>query len=796
MAVRHASLRCDRPDRGFGAEQQQTTSAAALAICPEVHGAMEAWLAQHFFNPTFVAGGALLVASPVIIHLINRMRFRRVRFAAMEFLLQSQQRNRRRVLFEQLLLLLLRILIVLALVALVARLILDPEQLSAFQGAKSHQLVLLDDSGSMRDRWGETSAFEEGIEVVKKLVAEGARRPGTQKFTLLLLSSPEQPLFSQRDINEAFLSELETKLENLRCSHRTLDLLAGLDAAGELLTEEKAAVKNLHLVSDFRRRDWQDQKALSSAAKKLETAGISLNLVKTVPESHPNLAVTELTGDLQIAAAGVPVRLKVRVKNFGAQVEKDVTLSITQDGQKLPLSIRFDKIEAGDEVEREFDVTFNAPQKHRVEVALAGDLLSEDNVRHLAVDISPANKVLIIDGDFRGDEGQYLVDALAADPGITGYAPQIEAVDYLRRRPLREFQSIFLLNVPELPPDAIRPLEEYVANGGGLAWFLGDAVKSAFYNDKLYREKGGLFPVRLGAAPTELSHDDSTNPGPDLQLTDHPIFSIFQGQENPYVDATRVFNYFPVAEDWPLDDQQRKDGVRTIATLRNKQPLMFTHRYGQGRVVTCLTSCGPAWNNWATYASYVVLQLELQKYIARTDRMLERNIVGAPIRITLNPAEFTELVEISAPDPSGQRITRLKAAPMNDRAAEPNATGGPEDDAAVQYSAIYRDTDLPGVYTVKLLDQNQIPVERWIAYNFPTEESSMELATTPQIRAQLGEDVPVRIQEPGRFEWIAGKDAGQEVREWLLVLLILALVGEQLLAWKLSYHPKLAGATA
>ena len=143
---------------------------------------MEAWLTQHFFNPAYVAGGAALVASPIIIHLINRSRFRRVRFAAMEFLLQSQQRNRRRVLFEQLLLLLLRILIVLAIVALIARLILDPMQLSLFRGAKAHHVILLDDSGSMRDRWGETNAFKEGLDVVRKVVAEGARRPNTQKF--------------------------------------------------------------------------------------------------------------------------------------------------------------------------------------------------------------------------------------------------------------------------------------------------------------------------------------------------------------------------------------------------------------------------------------------------------------------------------------------------------------------------------------------------------------------------------------------------------------------------------------
>ena len=134
---------------------------------------MTAWLSNHFFNPTFVAGGACLIAAPIVIHLINRMRYRRVRFAAMEFLLQSQQRNQRRLLLEQLLLLLLRILIVSGLVMLISRLILDPAQMSIFRGAQSHHVVLLDDSMSMRDRWEDTNGFAQAIKIVHQIAAGG-----------------------------------------------------------------------------------------------------------------------------------------------------------------------------------------------------------------------------------------------------------------------------------------------------------------------------------------------------------------------------------------------------------------------------------------------------------------------------------------------------------------------------------------------------------------------------------------------------------------------------------------------
>ena len=776
---------------------------------------MPSWLLSHFLNPGFVLAGTALISAPIIIHLINRLRFRRVRFAAMEFLLASQQRNRRRVLLEQLILLLLRILVVLGLMLLIARLILDPSQLSVFRGARTHHMVLLDDSGSMRDRIGDTTAFGEGVSVIKKLVAEGSRRPGTQIFSLVLLSNPEQPVFSQRDVSESFVAELDTKLENLKPSHRALSLVDGLTAARTLFgdKEEVGAIKHLHVLSDFRQRDWQDAKALSAAVETLDTAGVTLNFVKTVENRHANLAVTDLSGDLQVAAAGVPVRLRVSVKNFAEQAASEVRLSVFQDGQKLPMTLTFDKIEAGESAEREFDLVFETPKKHDVRVSLEGDSLSEDNSRLLALEASAVHKVLIVDGDPSGDEGSYVVDALAADPRITGFAPQIETVDYLRRRPIDEFQAIYLLNVADLPADALDPLEKYVAAGGGLAWFVGPSVKTAFYNESLFNEGKGLFPVPLDAAPRDLPIVEDS--GPDLVVASHPIFRVFEGQENPYLDVTRVAKFFPAAASWSRDDQTRGDDVQTIATLRNRQPLMFHHHFGKGNIITCLTTCGPAWNNWAKYASYVVLQLELQKTIARSDRQLERRLAGEPIELSLNPSEFTDMIDIIAPDPAGERTIRLQAAPdVSGGRDQGSGVRGQErttensnlksqisnlkspienqkskiENPPLRLTATFRDTDLPGLYRVRLLDLNQVPFERWITYNFPADESDLSLATTELIRKQLGDKVRVSIQEPGEFSWIAGRDIGSEVRDALLILLVVLLIAEQAMAYRLSYH--------
>src|SRR5690349_23402189 len=106
---------------------------------------------QSFLNPAYLFAGLALISLPIIIHLINRMRFKRIRWAAMEFLLKSQKRNRRRLIIEQLLLLALRILLVLLAGLLLARFL--GFAWAGFQPKNTLHVVLFDDRLSMADQW-------------------------------------------------------------------------------------------------------------------------------------------------------------------------------------------------------------------------------------------------------------------------------------------------------------------------------------------------------------------------------------------------------------------------------------------------------------------------------------------------------------------------------------------------------------------------------------------------------------------------------------------------------------------
>jgi hypothetical protein len=70
----------------------------------------------------------------------------------------------------------------------------------------------------------------------------------------------------------------------------------------------------------------------------------------------------------------------------------------------------------------------------------------------------------------------------------------------LEKADLDLYPSIILLNVAELPNDKVlAKLRAYVENGGSLCYFMGEEVKSDYYNTKLF--PAGLFPLKVGDRP-------------------------------------------------------------------------------------------------------------------------------------------------------------------------------------------------------------------------------------------------------------------------------------------------------
>lgn len=513
---------------------------------------------EFFAHPWYMAFGGVLIAAPILIHLINRMRFKRIRWAAMEFLLKSQKRNRRRLIIEQLILLLLRILLVLLAAFLVARFLYGG---TGPRGA-THVLIV-DDTLSMNDTGknaGENvNAYGVAVEQVKKVARNAAKAASAQFMKVFLLSKADtDPIYdarlgdaSEKDIEAAFSRESPLKRPTLLARSPLVGLQRGRKYFADLKGD--TGQKVIHLVSDFREGDWTTGPDAQQLATEVEGAlkeGINVNLIDVaapyrltnakVANHHDNLALVELKAESRVAVEDAEVEFTATVMNYSqaaAGAVFDVYVNGEQDkAQTIPLGtiqpgskfdhkfkLRFQSNKKGAEInpkdgpeererkrrmEREYYHIRGVIHRQAGEGQTEDEALEADNIRDLVVEVRKKVPILVIDGnkvEGRGDGGDmHHLQAFYNASGI--YEVEERRLQDLEKADLDLYPGIILMNVAELPApapdskvDLVKKLQNYVTNGGSVMWFLGEETRSDHFNGTLF--KANLFPVLLEDRP-------------------------------------------------------------------------------------------------------------------------------------------------------------------------------------------------------------------------------------------------------------------------------------------------------
>jgi hypothetical protein len=773
------------------------------------------------FSPAVLLGLLIgLPLIPVLIHLINMMRHRRVKWAAMDFLLQSYKKHRNWIWLKQLLLLLLRMAAVALIVVMLAGLGCRNDLAGWLGGTPTHHYVLLDDSYSMSDRAGGTTAFESALQAIGRIVDRAALQETRQEFTLLRFSQAvgnaasdaEAAADQVADLNAEVIDAnfkllLEEKRNTFDVSQLAVGPRAALNVVRQLIEQNPDEKHVVYVVSDFRAKDWDNPTEVRETMRKLRASRADIQLIGCARAEHPNLGIVDVAATDDTRAAGVPLFINVTVKNFGMEAAKKVQLNVRSqfydpektaasepdrvkaDAEVLP-TVLIDEIRPGETATRRVQVYFPKAGQHVVEAILPEDSVATDNHRWSVVDFPEGEPVLVIDGSPQQRNAYFLRSAF--EPGQranTGVRPDVQTSAFLRDTSLEvlnKYHSIYLLDVDRLDTRGVENLEAYVRAGGGVGIFAGANLNIAFYNDNLYRDGEGLMPLPLerdDLLPPELAENI-----PDIEVTDHPVFSVFLGERNPLIRYVTIERYLMPPKNWSPSPESKVD---VIARLRNRMPLVVERKFGEGRVVAVLTTLAPDWNNWGHDPSFVVVALKLQSYLASARRVDVPRLVGTPLDLQLDVDKFRKDVTFVVPGetPEARVVIDKPAVKPEDDSPVMNASLG----RAAEESGRVRETDRSGVYEAwPIKTDGTVDIRRYAVNVEPTEG---DLAiTAPQLLISKLDPVAPQFVFWDEYVIDPMKEAGFQWSQWILYLMIFLLIGEQLLAYSASYHPVKGGA--
>lgn len=640
--------------------------------------------------------GFLFLGIPLLVHLINLLRHRRQRWAAMDFLLASYRKQKKWIVLRQMLLLLSRLAVAALLIALLAGWTGGRRLLGAFGGQTTHHVVVLDDTYSMGDSSGGEAAYRRALRALQDLTRRLAADDGSHQLTVLRASRAALAVRGGADSGDAVADlSAQTILADAALINRVMatevssihaDLIPAIDMAAGLLDATRADRGLLYIVSDFRRRDWESPERLAESLRSIDAAGNQIRMIDCAVDPGVNLAITDVSPNPDVWVAGVPVVLRVSVVNHGLTEVTNVPVSIrvirygtsvSVTDPTRPLSgqvdpqpaIMIDSLQAGEQVTKTFQVYIAEPGTHAVEVSLPDDVLAIDNRRSCVLPLTETERVLVIDEDPDGRGGYHVASVL--DPGSQvriGAIPDIQPPSFLRSATpelLARYRAVYLIDLVDLSDSAAAALDEYVRRGGGLCWFLGRRVNPEAYNTVLRRDRRRLLPGPL--ASTRPLPEDAGGAAGDLTLGDlSTLFEPLRGM------GDAAFGLVRVSQSWTLDsaplggsddrgpqaapaadrpagsgdedlasDQSTEEGEpRILEPLRRRDglPLVTQHDVGRGRVVTVLCGLDGSWTNWPGDPTFVVFLLQTNAMLWSVAAPSTQRFVDEPLERLL-PAD-------------------------------------------------------------------------------------------------------------------------------------------------------------
>jgi hypothetical protein len=748
-----------------------------------------------FLNP-FLLWGVGLAAIPLIIHILNRRRYRIVRWAAMEFLLKAFQENRRRVRFEQLLLLLLRMAVVALLALLLSRPKASADDLGGLVRRTVHHVFLLDESGSMSEQIAAGSCYDAGRQHVLARLEDLVRERGGDLVTVWR-SSSSKPEFLARPVSLKLLTDVKDVLGSAQPTPDRLDLAASLERLGRAWGDvERAAGSKpdahwVYVVSDFRGADLMTAEGKLDEALVKELRQLDLARLVLMPcgkTAGSNLAVTDVALEDPRVVKGQPVHFAVTVENLGQSASPQVELGLEVDGSsRLTRSVPSLAPQAK-HVER-FRVAFREAGSHFVSASLPKDRIPIDDRRSFAFGVAESAKVLLVDGEpGESDEtAETFFLATALDPtGNSASGLELTRIvdSELGDRDLGAYDYVVMANVASVDEPTLQKIESWVQSGGGLALFTGDQVDAESWNKLFWREGKGLLPAPLKDIAGDMDKPDKVA----VAEEPHAVFGELHSELTGLLAFADVGRYHLTGS---AADKVAEGAVPdgTTVLLRVGHPagpaLCCERTFGKGRVALVTTTADASWGSLPGNYAYLILMRQLADHLMRREDLSPFNLGPRGAFSWLLPAaDYRSEVRLLAAREEDEGLVPERGYTLSPRADQPDllsleATAGEG-----------RPWPMAGVYRLVLARTSGPDASLYFGVHSWPQEGRPEMVEGQTLVAALPAELrdKVAVVESTQTAQAGLLTDEGEIWRFLAFIVLAGLMIETVLAWRFGRH--------
>lgn len=552
---------------------------------------------MQFIHPLFLFALSAL-AIPILIHLFNFRRFKKVYFTNVRFLTDIQQETKRQSQLKQLLILAARLLAIACLVIAFSQPYI-PSSIQQKQIAGKHTIsIFLDNSFSM-----EALAIEGRlIDIAKSKAIEIAQSYQPGDIFQLLTND-----FEGRHQRFCSREEFIRLIGEIQLSPASRSLSAIIRRQNDLLTNSHTKARDAFIISDF-------QKIFADILLIKPDTSCSWYLVPVSPQQRNNLCIDTISFESPAHRPGQMVRLKVHICNYGKEsLEKIPVKLIINNIQKAVASFQ---VEANSSTEIIMPYTENEAGIQFGTLELVDYPVRYDDQFFFSYSILPNIPILCINGT---TENQYLNALFRADSSFHFVNVSYKKLDY---NSFGNYTMIILNCLEELSSGLIQELTGFIRMGGTLVIFPPPEMSSGGY---------GKFLSALNI-PQPAGIDTTRQSVTSIALESDLYKDVFERSPSGKVILPENAD-LPAVSKFYKQTQKVQNVQEPLLKLLHGQPLLTLTRTGKGKVYLFSIPLDDSWSNFPRHLLFVPTLYKMA-YLSNPGRelyyLIGNNEIGLP----------------------------------------------------------------------------------------------------------------------------------------------------------------------
>ena len=574
------------------------------------------------FLNSIILSALVAALIPLLIHLFNKQKTKRIKFSSLRFLKKLEKRRLKKVKIYQILLIIIRTLLIILLVLAFAR----PTFSGAWSilqepSASTTAVIILDDGLNMQQYDAAGNRFNRALvrlnQVLKSFNPE-------DRIQLLKTSKSEIDILDSLDI------------QFQECSYLMGDINSNLIQSIKFFNENPNLNKEIHLISDMESLPAQFEEFAKN------DADLKIYLERIKEHGTGNISIDSLVLENSLFEINKPLKASALLRNHSKTESKTINTHLFINDKRMAQN---NSTISADE-QKSVQLTF-IPKSYGWNIGnieINDDDLLADNKYYFAIKIPEKAKVLFVDSN----PSPYLESAIKTINRSANIDVIKENYNSLARQSFFDYDVIFLSNLPEISVAILSRIKSYMNSGGGIILVPGDKTLPSFFNSSLSSMLGNLKIIDL--------KDSKGNTGyytlKEIRQN-NPILSELFRKENPEISLPEIKKYFKMTN---------TNNYQNIIQLNDGSPFLLLSDNSNLNVLILSSYFDDSWSDLHFKGIFIPLLIKMIKYAAfNLDKSGKQILAGNATVINVSNGNSKEYFELVTPGGEKSRIIPLSS---------------------------------------------------------------------------------------------------------------------------------------